>query len=649
MGGIAGIYLTSGRLVDSLKLSRMTRMLGHRGPDGMTTALLGCCGFGNTTLSTLDSHPPLQSLNDEDFPLSITLSGEIFNCSEIRKELKSLGHLFRSESQAELALRAYRQWKEQAFVRFNGQWSVAIYDHLSDDMILARDRLGSAPLYYTLVEGAVLFASEIKALFSCPEVRREIDPHALQDVFSLGVTQGKRTMFRGIYSLRPGHWLRVTSTRSVESQYWQLRYHSDASRKFEEAVEECWALLRDAVNLRVGGPSRPAAILSGGLDSSIIATLMNSSNFEAPWTYSIQLDDHDPGAMDAISTVHERIGGVHHQVRCSAREIGRLLPEVIWHAETPLLRLGPVPVYILAREAREHQVKVLLNAEGADELFGGYDLFKETKVRRFWSRNLRSDVRPQFLRHMYGTLTGNSADAETRADASLEAARQDGGHPLLSHLPRWRSAERMKRYFSIDLLASLRGVDPLEEIRNDLPQEFNGWAALEQAQYLETTSMLPGYLLSVKSDRMRMAHGVAGRSPFLDPRLIRFTSTLPNRWKILGLREKHLLKSAATGRIPDQIVNRTRNASQPPSMSSLVGPNVHPETRDYVEDLLSEATLRESGFFHLPYVEGLRKRSEEGRKVNPQDVTTLTGIISTQLFWDKFIRRYDGESGPCTS
>jgi asparagine synthase (glutamine-hydrolysing) len=325
-------------------------------------------------------------------------------------------------------------------------------------------------------------------------------------------------------------------------------------------------------------------------------------------------------------------------VRCSTADIGRVFPTVIWHAEKPVLRTAPAPMFILSKLVRDSGYKVVLTGEGSDEILGGYDLFKEAKIRRFWARRPTSQLRPLLLRRLYPYMDNIQAQPEPYLRAFFRTSTEDLSSPFFSHLPRWSLTSKLKLLYSSELRSALNGYDAVDELGRQLPSQFAGWDDFEQSQYLETSHLLPAYILSSQGDRMSMANSVEGRFPFLDHRVVEFASSLPPRLKMKVLNEKHLLKKAVGGLIPESIRTRKKQPYRAPDAASFLGADGR--LIDFAEELLSPGQIKNAGLFNPAAVERLAAKARAGQIVGTKDNMGFVGILSTQLLVKGFIEEF---------
>jgi asparagine synthase (glutamine-hydrolysing) len=329
------------------------------------------------------------------------------------------------------------------------------------------------------------------------------------------------------------------------------------------------------------------------------------------------------------------LGSDHRETLVTKAEIARVFPEAIAHAERPVLRTAAAPLFLLSRLVHEAGVKVVLTGEGADELFGGYDIFREAKIRRFWARQPASHRRPRLLERLYPYMERSPVRQRSITRQFFAQGLESPSRPGFGHDLRWRGTSALKRLFSVSLRDRLAQTDAVADLLADLPPSFTRWNPLAQDQYLEIRTLLSGYLLSSQGDRMLMAHSVEGRFPFLDRNVARLAESLPASAKIRGLDEKHVLKRAARGLVPTRILERQKQPYRAPDASALL----HPAGAEWVEEVASESQLAEAGVFNPHAVRQLiAKCSTAGGQVSHADNMALVGVLSTQLLHHRFIR-----------
>ena len=618
----------------------MIHAIRHRGPDENGFVCRGPAGLGHARLSIIDLAGGGQPMRNADGSLWITFNGEIFNYLELRDQLIRMGHSFATRSDTEVVLHLYEEFGEPFVERLNGQWAFAIWDARRAKLLLSRDRFGVRPLFYTQAGGKFLFASEIKALLACPDVSSELDLKALDQIFTFWVTVPPRTAFRGISQLPPGHLLALEDGRIRISRYWRLQFPFEPASPGEEErlSEELLALLLDATRLRLRSDVPVATYLSGGLDSTFITALAQRLAGRGLRTFSVSFDD---ARFD--ETQHQReagafLGTAHTGLHCSSRDIARVFPEVVWHAEQPIVRTAPAPLFLLSRMVRDSGFKVVLTGEGADEMLGGYDLFKETKIRRFWARHPESSMRPLLLRRLYPYLDGIGRQPRAYLEKFFAVTPEELENPFFSHLPRWKLTSRLKLFLSDEVQAEIQPFSALGDLEFALPLTFAGWHSFNQAEYLEAALLLPGYILSSQGDRMAMAHSVEGRHPFLDHRVAEFAARLSPNLKMKVLDQKHLLKRAARGLIPESIRRRYKQPYRAPEAQCFLNGG-----SQYVAELLSPGRIRSGGIFNSRAIERLLQKFKNGRAGGMAENMALVGVLSTQILMDRFMRTTYGK------
>ncbi|MCC7374240.1 MAG: asparagine synthase (glutamine-hydrolyzing) [Verrucomicrobiales bacterium] len=652
MCGIAGQFSPQSdphQLAD--QANRALAMLRHRGPDQFGIYADASVALGNARLSIVDLDTGQQPIANEDESLWIVFNGEIFNHVELRAGLESRGHRFATHTDTEVIIHLFEEEGPGCLRHLNGQFGIAIWDKRRQRLFLARDRLGERPLFYWRSGQRLVFGSEIKALFAHPGVRAEIDPASLDQIFTFWSPLSPRSAFRDIHELPPAHYL-LADQQGVEIHpYWALRFPDadPASKKpdFNETTERFRDLLVDAVQIRLRADVPIGAYLSGGLDSSAITSIIRHRSNATLHTFSIAFTDVDYDESDFQRRMAEFLGTQHHIVEANHADIARVFPDVIWHTEIPVLRTSPAPMFLLSRLVRDHKFKVVLTGEGADEILAGYDIFKESEIRRFWARQPNSRWRSGLLKRLYPEISGVSQSRGSFLTAFFRNGLTETADPAYSHAIRWRNSRRCTRFFSDQLKARIAepgGPPVLDQVR--YPEGFQRWGPLERAQFLESDIFLSQYLLSSQGDRVAMAHSVEGRLPFLDHRLVEFCSGLPSSFKLRGLTEKFILRRAMSALLPDEICKRRKRPYRAPIHRSFFGGHSH----EYLEELLSDTVLKESGLFDPLAVGQLVAKARAGGPIGETDDMAVAGIISAQLCWDRFVRRFPSpEALPATA
>ncbi len=642
MCGIAGIVATSAAAAPPTReaLARMAASLRHRGPDEFGVYRRGPAGLAHARLSIIDLKTGQQPLANEDHTVWIVFNGEIFNYVELRTELVALGHVFRTESDTEVIVHAYEAWGDDAFARFNGQFAIALWDETRARLVLARDRLGVRPLHVCEHAGRVVFASEVKGIFAAdPSIPRALDPVGLDETFTFWSIVPPQGIFQGITELRPGHVRTYEGGEVREHAYWRARFPPDHvfDGTLDDAVVQVRAALEDATRLRMLRADVPVgSYLSGGLDSSLVAALGLRVKGEKFHTFSLRFEDAEYDETGFQRTMAKRLGTEHHEVVVSRKDIAEAFPAVVFHTERPILRTAPAPLFLLSRLVQKSGIKVVLTGEGADEMFAGYDLFREAKVRRFWAKEPTSQARPRLLERLYPYLARSPVTQQAMARQFFGKNLDRWQTPGFSHDTRWHTTGALKRLFSRAMRDATKGFDPVARLLADLPPELPTWGHLAQDQYLEIRTLLSGYLLSSQGDRMLMANSVEGRFPFLDADVVELACSLPASYKLKVLDEKHVLKRAAAELVPEEIVRRQKQPYRAPDALSFVG--IH--APQWVGDAMSDARVTAAGIFDPGAVGQLwskcKAKKDDGQFSNADNMAVV-GVLSTQLLHAHFV------------
>ena len=646
MCGIAGIVGLNGSAASPGRgaLIRMAKALYHRGPDEFGLYRDDRAGLAHARLSIIDLAAGQQPMADEDDTTWIVFNGEIFNYVELREELVALGHRFRTQSDTEVIVHAYRAWGNAAFERFNGQWAVALWNSIARRLVLARDRVGICPLHICEHEGHLYFASEVKAIFAAnANIPRNFDPIGIFQTFTFWTIAPPQGVFRGVTELEPGHVRTYQDGTISDDAYWTPHYpvQGDSRGKFhgslEDSVIEVRRALENATSLRMLRADVPVgSYLSGGLDSSLVAALGRKFAGDHFQTFSLRFEDAEYDETEFQRLMVNVLGSDHHEVVVSRADIANVFPEVVYHTERPILRTAPAPLFLLSKLVHDHGIKVVLTGEGADEMFAGYDIFREGKVRRFWGRQPESKWRPRLLERLYPYLARSPVSQQAMARQFF--GRNIAAHhtPGFAHGPRWQTTGALKRLLSRDMQAAATGRDVISELLEDVHCDFAQWSQLAQDQHLEIRTLLSGYLLSSQGDRMLMAHSVEGRFPFLDKDVVALANSLPAAYKLRVLDEKHVVKRASADIVPREILARKKQPYRSPDALSFVSE----DAPDYIDDVLSESALRDANVFEPQAVVQLlrkcRTRGSDGQFSNTDNMA-MVGVLSTQLLHRQFI------------
>ena len=643
MCGVAGVVDFKGKSNSSTTVESMLHAIRYRGPDESGIYHSPHATIGNVRLSIIDVEGGQQPLSDSSGRYWIVFNGEIFNYKELRQGLEKSGSIFRTHSDTEVLIQLYALHGKKCLGLLNGQFVFAIWDKAKEELFIARDRVGIRPLFYNITDGIFSFASEIKAIFKLQHIERTLDLKHLSQVYTFWTAITPGTAFKGINELPPGHYAVFSQNGLKTEKYWDLQPgKADRPISLSEALEEFNELLSDAVRLRLRADVEVAAYLSGGLDSTATVAYIKDIEPGVLNTFSIGFAEKD---FDETSYQQEAVRYLntnHKSVICSSQDIADYFPAVVWHSETPLTRTAPTPMYILSKLVRDNGIKVVITGEGSDEMLAGYDIFRETIIRRFWAAQPDSALRPLLLKKIYPDIPHLRNASPNILKMFFGYKLEDVNNPFYSHLLRWNNSNHIKKHFSEGVREAIEGSDPLSDLEERLPMDFDRLSPLAKAQWLETTVFMSGYLLSSQGDRMAMANSVEGRYPFLDYRVIEFCNRLPDNLKLNGLNEKFLLKKLMMGRIPESILKRPKQPYRAPISSVFMSK----DRPDYVAEVLSEGITRGVGIFDFESISGVLNKIEKTGSASEMDNMILTSVISTHLLHRQFIENKNDEFQP---
>ncbi len=642
MCGIAGVFnFGNSQPVERARLERMVGALYHRGPDECGFLYDGNFAMGMSRLSIIDLSGGSQPIHNEDKSLWIVFNGEIFNYPELREILISKGHKFYTATDTEVILHAYEAFGQDFVQHLNGQFAIAIWDVQKKQLVLARDRVGIRPLFYSLQNGKLLFASEMKSLFAEGSISPEISEEGLADIFTFWVNVPPHSIFKGVQELPPGHLLTVSKNEFKVEQYWSYSFPQDGEFvdwSVEKVVDELHSLLFDAITIRLRADVPVASYLSGGIDSSIISSLVKTYHNNDLLTFSVTFKDQHFDERTFQQKMAQKIGTQHFSIEVDEADIARDFIDVVWFAEKPLLRTAPAPLFALSSLVRKNRIKVVLTGEGADEMFGGYNIFKEDKVRRFWAREPDSNWRPLLFSRLYGYVLKSDNAINPFWQAFFKRRLTETQNPFYSHLLRWENTARIRMLLAPEFKKAFDWSKQETRLRQYLSGEMVKWHPLNRAQYLEAALFMNGYLLSSQGDRMMMGHSVEGRFPFLDHRLIEFAAKLPPELKLKVLNEKYILKKAYHHILPEEIVKRPKQ----PYRAPIARVFFDERTPELIREMLNEEIIGKYGYFNPQAVKQLKdKLVRAGVNSTARDEMAIVACVSTQLLHYHFIENFN--------
>lgn len=588
MCGICGVMALDGPLdLPEQAPERMIGVMRHRGPDEFGAWRDNSVFLGHARLSIIDLESGQQPMSCGSGRYWITFNGEIYNYPELTSELQDLGHTFKTHSDTEVILHAFEQWGPSCVDHFNGQFALAIFDRNRRRLFLARDRFGIRPLYVAVHQGQFLFASEIKSLRAFPGFEPTLDPGALSEVFQYWSYIGAATAFPQVAQLPAGYVAMVGDDGFGQlgpaplpsclrvHRYWHPSFLPAAEdtrfvsrSEVEKTASKVREKLVEAATIRLRADVPVGAYLSGGLDSSATTAIIHRYTDHRLKTFSVGFDDpaYDESSWQRAMAQH--IGTDHEIITTGPEDIAGRFQDVVWHTEAPLLRTAPAPLHALSGLVRKDQFKVVLTGEGADEIFVGYNIFREAKVRKFWSRDKSSRSRSALLARLYPYLAQSPPEFSRKF---YGAGLDNPDDAFFSHRPRWANTAPVANFLA-DGAAQGHPAGPAEErLLDSLPEEFFGWGTVARAQYVEMATFLSGYLLCSQGDRMLMGNSVEGRFPFLDHRLAEFAGTIPASIKLQSLVEKAILKESVADLLPSNILKRPKQPYRAPDSASFTG------------------------------------------------------------------------------
>ncbi|MFA0963355.1 asparagine synthase (glutamine-hydrolyzing) [Roseivirga sp. BDSF3-8] len=633
MCGIAGIYnTTKTQPVPRVLLESMVEVIHHRGPDDTSIHTDHHVGFGFKRLSIVDLSGGQQPFFSQDKSIVLVCNGEIFNHQELRAELSAKGYSFTSQCDVEVLIPLYQEYGiERMFDKLVGQFGFAIYDKNKEALFLARDHFGVCPLFYTHQQDHLIFGSEVKALLQVPFVPRRVNLIGLDQVFSFPGGVSPHTLFQGINSLKPGHYIVHQNEKTSVHCYWDANFPMegdyDYGKKESYYAEKLEEKLLASVNHRLNADVPVGFYLSGGLDSSLIGSLMRKLRPGADFkSFSITFPQGENSQID--ESVHQRrmasfLNSDHHEFAFDWKNISSRLRDIVYHGETAVKESYNTCSLALSANVRSQGIKVVLSGEGADELCGGYIGYR---LDALGSRNLGEDMDDLDMMledQMREQLWGDSSFFYEKNQVEFRSVKQGLYSDAVNEL-----------YYDFDCL-NKQPVDPNQLI---------GRHPFHKRSYLDLKLRLADHLISDHCDRVCFANSVEGRYPFLDVNLFEFIKTIPPEIQLKGLVEKHLLKQVATKYLPEEIINRQKFGFVAPGSCQLL------QNKDEMTmDLLSYDRIKRQGFFNPDTIERLKKvYSKPGFRINvPYDSDLLIVVITFNLLLDVFeMESFDASTVP---
>ena len=619
MCGITGIFdTTSVSTLDEATIRRMMDTLEHRGPDESSCYVNEQISFGFKRLSIMDLENGHQPFFTSDKSVVLICNGEIYNFKELRSELIAKGHQFKTNCDVEVVLYLYLEYGTSCVNMLNGQFAFAIFDKRDQTLFMARDHFGICPLFYYAKDGLLIFGSEVKAILKHPSVKKEVNVTGLDQVFSFPGMVSPTTMFKGIVSLKPGHYLLANKDGITEKEYWDLDYpqmgHDYGNKPesyYEEGLEHH---LQKSINYRTTADVPVGFYLSGGLDSSLVGGLMKDlypgDRFKS---FSIGFPDvadkeHDERNFQRVMAQH--LNSIHHEIEFNKNDVDKRLRDAVFHAESPLKETYNTCSLALSELVRGENIKVVLSGEGADELLGGYVGYRFDKQRHDFEQE--NDLSELLERQIRKKLWGDE-------DFFYEKAQHE-------------FKETKQAIYSDHLNDTFNDFDCLERLEIN-KERLNGRDNFHKRSYLDLKLRLSDHLIADHCDRVTYANSVEGRYPFLDIELLDFIRTIPSDVKLKGLNEKYILRKVARKYVPPTIIDRQKFSFVAPNSSHLLKSKI-----PWVDDMLSYDRIKRQGYFNPDTIERLKNmyKKENFNLCLPFDDDLLIVVLTFNLFMEEF-------------
>ena len=608
MCGICGIFDWNGRTeIDPEILERMLRSIRHRGPDGSQTLLLPQLALGFNRLSFLDLEGGMQPIQNEDRTVSMVCNGEIFNFQDLREELTAKGHRFSTKTDVEVILHLYEEYGLDFPKRLNGQFAIALYDSRKNQLLLVRDQIGIAPLFYTTVNGRVIFASEIKAILEHPGVPRRLNLKAVDQLMNYPGVVSPVTFFDGVRALQGGHMLRITPGQETEDiEFWDLCYQAQEEDLGEEYyVEKLREMLKRAISRRLVADVPIGFYISGGLDSSVVACYIGKYLLNSCYSFSAEIGSGELDESRFQQIIRECVGSTHYSTKVAEAEIWQNLPSVIYHAESAVKESYDVAAFLLSGLVRRSPAKAVLTGQGSDEFFCGYVGY----------------MLDQFRAMQRGQMSPEECEVNERLWGD-PYFRYERIHPEIRKIH--------EKIYSPALRGEIESFSAWAESPINV-ERVRGLSSQKRRSYIDCKLRLSDHLLGEHGDRMFFSHSVEGRHPFLDAELLDFVVTIPDKYKLNGTNEKYILKKAAKGIVPEEILKRKKFPFQAPGMSALVKQSDGGE-------FLSDALLKKYGIFDTGYVNEMKRvyRQSDFKLMGAYEIDYLLIVMTVTMLCEQY-------------
>lgn len=588
--------------MDATHIRRATYALTHRGPDQQGFYESDSVSIGAVRLRIIDLEGGDQPIESEDGDTILVFNGEIYNNTELRKELRDRGHCFQSHCDTETVLKAFLEWDTGCFSRLRGMFALAVWTGSQKRLILARDRLGIKPLYYCTRGSNLYFGSELKALFAYPELERKIDPQGLHYYTSLNYVPSPYTLVEGFEKLPPGHWLQWQDGRVKTSSYWSLAFRPDARYTLDSAAEELDSLLTDSVREHLVADVPVGIWASGGLDSSTILHYASKHSGARLKTFSVSFAGRSFDEGEYARQAASHYGAEHHEFDLNPDvDLENAIASMAFHSDEPGADAGALPVWFLSKLSREH-VTVVLSGEGADELFGGYYTYLGDRYARVLRRVPALARRAALRLALKLPASDEKIGFEYKVQRMLQGSFLQPGEAHLFWNGTFSEAEKKKLHLR-------NGHPSVGSLLDTLPRQASEIGYLNRYLWLDQCYYLPDDIL-YKCDRMSMAHSVEVRPPFLDHRIAEFAARLPENLKIRNSTLKLILRHLMRDKLPRQVLKRKKEGFDIPAHDWLRG-----VLRPLLLDTLTREAVEKSNLFDWHVIDRLI-RSHLDRRAN---------------------------------
>lgn len=625
MCGIAGIV--SEAPVERSLLKAAADMLAHRGPDESSVYTCDNMGFAHSRLSIVDLEHGNQPAFNEDQTVVVIFNGEIYNHVQLKRDLVRRGHQILNRSDTAVLPHLYEEYGEGMFERLDGQFSIALWDSTAKRLLLARDRIGKLPLFYAQEKDSFVFGSEVKAVLLLGNITPELSGRVLQEIFTYWAPVGDDAIFQKVKTLLSGQVLIYEKGKIRYQRYWQLQFRQGLLKNPSDAVEQFEELIIRAVGKRMMGDVPISTYLSGGLDSSLTSAVAAKHFNKDIDSFSITFNSPYYDESYYQQVMADSLGTRHHTVSFSEDDFVALLKKCVYHCEVPFLRTGPLPMMKLSKWVHQNERSVVLTGEGSDELFGGYDLFREVKIRDFCKREPDSSFRGLLYKRINQFIPGMKNMSAHALELYYNSGQNDG--EFGSHLSRWRNAGFFKLFLT-DEINACNETECHEKLWEYLPAGYKNYTPIQKAQQLEIMTFLERYLLSTQGDRVSMANSVECRYPFLDNDLIDYATELDDRLKIKGLNEKYIVRQVARKYLPDEILQRRKFPYRAPVTIQKI-------LKDpYFQYVLEPQMLSKFNIFKPEPVEAFLKKAFEKNDLSERELMLFMGVVTTQTLCDCF-------------